>query len=110
MEKKQAIFIGVGCGLGLILLIGLVIFLRLRNAPQEDLAPLIAGQANVAGSQVKPGLVGKSGLKDNGYTVVPYEQLPKGTPYKVVPGQSVPTFADPSLPIGMPDGTFRRNN
>ncbi len=102
----------------LALLIGAILFLRARNAPtaENQLFQSISSGGTGSGVTPKPGGqtgtgtgTGKVKNNDNGYTPVPFEKLPQGTPYVVKPGEAVPSFADKNLPYASADGKLHEN-
>lgn len=88
------------------LLGALVFYLRSRNAPEADLVPLRSESS--ARPAVRPGSGTPStgqvtGGKDNGYTVVPYEQLPRTKPDPSLP---LPKEAPVGEPVAQQDGSY----
>ena len=105
MEMKRSLGIALGVSLSVLVLGGLVLYLRLRNAPEVELVP-IAGSVQGSGRTKPTGATNapvKTGSKDNGYTPVPYDQLPRGKSPKEL-ALPVPSAAPITEPVASPDG------
>lgn len=106
MEMKRSVSIVLGIIVGVAVLGGIVLYLRSRNAPEAELVPIAGSSANGA-ARTKPantpGAPNKAGSRDNGYTPVPYDQLPYGAPPRD-PSVPIPTTAPANEPVLSPQG------
>ena len=99
MEKKTlALTVGIVI-LGLAIMVGVVLFLRARAAPQE-VGPLI--QTGSTGTPKKAVTTGKKGIPP----FTPYDKIPKAQPYK----QGAPIPLPPPSPFQQPSFTNPTTN
>lgn len=110
METKQKVLLVSVAILSICLLGGIVFYLRSRNAPLDEALPLRQGQQKTD-SRTRPvgsGGSAKPGSRDNGYTPIPYEQIPRGAPPQD-PKNPVPMAAPKTDPVFSPDGSASLN-
>jgi hypothetical protein len=110
METKQKVLMVSVILLTLSVLGGVVYYLRARNAPLDEAVPIRQGQQKTD-SRTRPAGSGNSvkpGSRDNGYTPIPYEQLPRGAPPQD-PKNPVPMAAPKTDPVFSPDGLASPN-